>query len=248
MLIQACLNGSRAPGEHPALPITPEELAQAAADAVASGAGALHIHPRDAGGAQSLAAQDVGAALAAIRARCPGVPLGVTTAAWIEPEFERRLTLIYEWNELPALPDYASVNFNEDGALDVCNALLAHGVGIEAGLGTLDDVELLRTSGIATRCLRLLIEMEDDPADLALQLAEQMIQALDAANIKTPRLLHGYEESTWAVLAAALRYGYDTRIGLEDTLCLPNGRQARDNAELIAAARTLAQQAGRISS
>jgi uncharacterized protein (DUF849 family) len=27
MLIQACLNGSRVPGEHPALPGTPEELA-----------------------------------------------------------------------------------------------------------------------------------------------------------------------------------------------------------------------------
>ncbi len=28
MLLQACLNGSRTPGEHPMLPITPQELGQ----------------------------------------------------------------------------------------------------------------------------------------------------------------------------------------------------------------------------
>ena len=32
MLIKACLNGSRAPGEHPALPLTPTQLADAAHD------------------------------------------------------------------------------------------------------------------------------------------------------------------------------------------------------------------------
>lgn len=33
-----------------------------------------------------------------------------------------------------------------------------------------------------------------------------------------------------------LRYGYDTRIGLEDTLALPDGSLAPGNAELIALA------------
>ena len=38
--------------------------------------------------------------------------------------------------------------------------------------------------------------------------------------------------------------GYDTRIGLEDTLTLPGGQLAKDNAELVAHAVRKAQQIG----
>lgn len=40
--VQACLNGSRSPAEHAAVPVTAAELAAAAASAVATGAGSLH--------------------------------------------------------------------------------------------------------------------------------------------------------------------------------------------------------------
>lgn len=40
-----------------------------------------------------------------------------------------------------------------------------------------------------------------------------------------------------AVDAGAVAQGYATRIGFEDTLVLPNGEPARDNAELIRTAR-----------
>jgi beta-keto acid cleavage enzyme len=48
------------------------------------------------------------------------------------------------------------------------------------------------------------------------------------------------------VLEAALQHGYDTRIGLEDTLTLPDGSQAKDNAELVAFARSKAESIGLI--
>ena len=51
-MIKACLNGARAPGEHRALPLTATQLAADGAAAVAAGAQALHIHPRDATGAR----------------------------------------------------------------------------------------------------------------------------------------------------------------------------------------------------
>lgn len=46
-----------------------------------------------------------------------------------------------------------------------------------------------------------------------------------------------YENTAWPLLNVALQRGYDTRIGLEDTLYLPDGGMARDNAELVAFAR-----------
>ncbi|MBV9708567.1 MAG: 3-keto-5-aminohexanoate cleavage protein, partial [Chloroflexi bacterium] len=85
MLLKACLNGSRLPGEHPALPLTPQELARDAQLVVAAGTHALHIHPRSTNGEQSLAARDIAAALTAIREHCPGISVGVSTAIWIEP-------------------------------------------------------------------------------------------------------------------------------------------------------------------
>jgi uncharacterized protein (DUF849 family) len=230
MLIKACLNGSREPGTHPTLPLTAEELARDAALVVAAGAQALHIHPRAADGKQSLAAQDQAAAVAAIRTRCPGIPVGVSTALWIEPDVALRLRKVQEWT---VLPDFASANFDEPGVVDLCNALLECGIGVEAGISSVAEVELLLTSGFAERCLRVLIEPGEEDASAALASAAAIIHALDEASIRLPRLLHGFDAAAWSVLDATIRYGYDTRIGLEDTLTLPDGSQTAGNAELI---------------
>ncbi|MEO7910405.1 MAG: 3-keto-5-aminohexanoate cleavage protein [Roseiflexaceae bacterium] len=234
MLIKACLNGSRAPGAHPALPLTPAQLADAARAAVAAGAGALHIHPRRADGSQSFAPDDVAAAVAAVRAACPGMPVGGTTAAWVEPDSARRLALVQSWT---TCPDFVSVNFSEEGTEQLCAALLQSGVGIEAGLASADDARLLIASGLADRCVRLLIEPDDQATVAAtLAIAQAIVALLDRADIRTPRLMHGSEAATWPLLDEALRCGYDTRIGLEDTLVLPDGSSARDNAQLVATA------------
>ena len=103
MLIKVCLNGSRAPGEHPALPRTPEQLASAARRAVDAGAGALHVHPRRADGSQTLEAADVAAAIFALRAACPGIPIGISTGIWIEPDVERRRLLVATWETMTSI-------------------------------------------------------------------------------------------------------------------------------------------------
>jgi uncharacterized protein (DUF849 family) len=244
MLIKACLNGSRAPRAHPALPLHPIELAAAARDAVAAGAGALHIHPRRADGRQSLEPDDVAAAVAAVRAACPGVPLGVTTIAWAEPDLARRLALVRAW--ATSRPDFASVNFSEAGAADICAALLANGIKVEAGLMLLDDARRLIESGLASRCVRLLIEPDEPESTAALATVEAIEALLDGAGIQAPRLLHGVDATAWPLLDAALRRGYATRIGLEDTLSMPDGSPARDNAQLMAEARKRAARAERI--
>ncbi len=240
MLIKACLNGNREPGAHPALPVTPEELARDAEAVVAAGARALHIHPRRDDGQESLAAQDIATALTAVRARCPGIPVGVSTGIWIEPDVSRRLHRVLQWT---VLPDFASVNFSEPEIDDLCAALLALQVGIEAGLSSVADVELLVQLGLANRCLRILIEPPEDEIATALANTTAIIQALDAAHVQPPRLLHGSDATTWAVLDAALSYGYDTRVGLEDTLTLPDGSQTQGNAQLVALVASKASEA-----
>ena len=244
MLIKACINGSRKPGEHPALPLSPRELADAAFFTVAAGAGALHVHPRRADGIETLSAAECGAALAAIRARCPGIPTGLSTGAWIEPDVGRRLALVREWE---ALPDFASVNFSEPGALELCAILLEKGIGVEAGLFTDADARLLIESGLVSRCLRILLEPREIEPHAAMQTVRKIECVLDDAGVLTPRLLHGEDGAAWPVLAAALQRGYDIRIGFEDTLVLPDGKQGRDNAELVALACERARATGRLA-
>jgi uncharacterized protein (DUF849 family) len=241
MLIKACLNGSRAPGAHPLLPRTPQELAQATLGAVAAGAGALHIHPYRADGAQSLDPGDVAAAIVAVRAACPGVPLGTTTISLAELDPVRRLAQVRGWT---VLPDFASVNFSEEGAVELSHVLLERGVGVEAGLATLADAQLLLESGLADRCLRLLFEPDEQELAAALATVHAIEALLDAAHVQTPRLLHGMDATAWPLLDAAIERGYDTRIGLEDTLHLPDGQPARDNAQLVAIAVERAKSRG----
>jgi hypothetical protein len=67
--------------------------------------------------------------------------------------------------------------------------------------------------------------------------AASIDSVLGEVGIGLPRLHHGYDHATWYVLDAAVPAGRDIRIGFEDTLTLPEGALARDNAALVAAAR-----------
>jgi len=54
---------------------------------------------------------------------------------------------------------------------------------------------------------------------------------------QVPRLVHGTDEAVWSLLERAMRGGHVSRIGLEDTLLLPTGELATDNATLVRAAK-----------
>jgi uncharacterized protein (DUF849 family) len=242
VLLKACLNGSREVGEHPMLPVTPEQLAEAAREAVAAGAAAVHVHPRDRDGRQTLDPEACARALRAIRGACPGVPVGLTTGAWIEPDPERRLDLVSRWE---VAPDFASVNLSEAGAVELAHRLLERGIAVEPGLWTVADAQTLLASGLAARSLRLLVEpMEEDTA-AALATVAAIERLLTEAGVQTPQLQHGQDRTAWPVLRRALDAGRDLRIGLEDVLELPDGSPASGNAELVAAAARLAGEAGR---
>ena len=130
-LLQACLNGARLPQEHPHLPANPAALAADAARVAAAGAEALHVHPKDASGADTLDDEAVRATLAAVRSAAPGLAVSLTTGAWAVPDPQARVRAVRRWT---SLPDVASVNWHEPGAELVAAALLDRGVGVEAGL------------------------------------------------------------------------------------------------------------------
>ncbi|MGV9350066.1 3-keto-5-aminohexanoate cleavage protein [Streptomyces spiralis] len=228
-MMQVCLNGSRTAADGAVVPLTPEAMAESAAGAVAAGATEVHVHPRTPCGRESMSPRVVAAAVEAIRARVP-VPVGVTTGAWTEPDPAARPARVRGWT---VLPDVASVNWHEPGAEELAAALLARGVGVEAGIwsGT-DGAARFAASPLAPRVLRVLAEVTDPAPETAAESARALLAELGDAHGR-PVLLHGEEGGAWAVLRVAGRLGLDARIGLEDTMVLPDGERARSNAQLV---------------
>jgi len=198
---------------------------------VAAGAESIHVHVRDERGNETLAPDDVAETLAAIRAACPGTPVGVSTGAWIVPNLRERLDAIRSWD---VLPDFASVNLHEAGAAQVIQLLLDRGIGVEAGIWNAPAANALVQSGFGDHCTRILLE----PAEASCRALANLLQIEAALVGVTPRrLLHGLGRCAWEFVALAGQRQYDTRVGFEDTLRLPDGSAATSNAQLVAAAR-----------
>ncbi|MFJ9539399.1 3-keto-5-aminohexanoate cleavage protein [Streptomyces sp. NPDC101225] len=231
-MVQVCLNGPRGSADGAMVPLTPQAMAESAARAVAAGARDLHVHPKSPCGHDSLSPRVLAPTLAAIRARV-AVPVGVTTGAWAEPHAADRLERIRGWAGLPEPPDHASVNWHEEGAEEIAAALIELGVGVEAGIwsGT-DGAARFAVSPLGPRVLRVLAEVTDTSADTAEDTARALLSGVGRAHGR-PVLLHGEDGGAWPVLRLAGRLGLATRIGLEDTLLLPDGRRARSNAQLV---------------
>jgi uncharacterized protein (DUF849 family) len=237
VFLKACLNGPREPSEHPALPVTPAAIAAEAVAAVAAGADALHIHPKDPAGRDTLEPGAVAAVLEAVRAAVPGVPVGLTTAAPAAPGPAERIELVRAWD---VRPDFASVNWHEPGSPELAETLLDIGVGVEPGLWQPFAVSAWRTWPHRGRCVRLLLEITEDlPPDEAVAAARLLLSALGPDTGGIPVLLHGEGTSAWPVFGVAVREGLQARIGLEDSLLLPDGSPAGGNADLVTAARAL---------
>ena len=228
MIVQACINGARADGYHPQLPLAAEAIAIDAAACVSVGAAELHIHPRGPDGRESLSAVDE--TMCAVRRTCPGTFVGVSTGAWIEGNERRTRDCIAAWR---LLPDHASVNLSERDAPAVIALLHSMGVGVEAGLATVADAERFVALPDCRRALRILIEIEEQNLEKADAIADGIAQVIEHANVRRPILLHGFDATVWHFVKRAHQQRWSTRIGLEDGCQHPNGETASGNADLV---------------
>lgn len=244
-MIKVCVNGARSPTEHPRISGDPMITAAEAAAGIAAGAAAVHVHPKSADGHDSLRGSEVDRVVAALRITCPEAPIGVTSGAWAAPAVADRLAAIASWT---VLPDFASVNWHEDGADEVAGALRARGVGVEAGIWHEEGLRAWAASPHRSSCLRALVEIQPDVggagadvsdaggADPVAEHARRLVDGIAGREPELPILLHGEDATAWPALRLAFAWGLDTRVGLEDTLVLPDGTTAEGNGELVTTA------------
>ncbi|MFE2943483.1 3-keto-5-aminohexanoate cleavage protein [Streptomyces sp. NPDC059255] len=237
MFLKAAVNGGRLRTEHPAVPLTPAELAADVLAVTAAGADVVHLHVRDEADGQTIRPDALAEVLRAVRAAAPGAVVGTTTGLWTCSGPEERFALVEAWD---VLPDFASVAFGEEGAAETAALVVARGMELESAVWSLDDVPALLASPTLHRNVRILIEPMDEDPDTAVAHARAMADAVLAAGVTCPILYHGEEATVWPVLRAALADGRQARIGFEDGMELPDGTTAPDNRALVAAARALA--------
>jgi len=241
--------GRRGKSDHPAIPLTPDELAQDAAACLAAGASVLHLHVRDAAGRHSLSPELYADAIAAVR-RAVGdaLVIQITTEAVGRYAPEEQMAAVRA-----VRPEAVSLALRE----------LAPGEADKAGFAAF--MAWLQDEGIAPQII--LYDRQD--VDRLLQWAADGV--LDAAATSALFVLGRYAEGQrsnpvdllaflgvgpvpfrdWMVCAfgpneprcAALAglLGGHVRVGFENNLHRPDGRLAASNAELAGETARLLQ-------
>ena len=235
-------NGARrTKADHPALPMSAEELARAAAEAADAGAAMIHLHVRDAAGGHVLDAELYRAATAAIRrAVGDGIVVQITTEAVGRYQPPAQMQVVRE-----VRPEAVSLAVRElcpdAGAVATFAEFLAflrrERIAPQFILYDADDVmrfQQLVDRGIVPQrdpwVLYVLGRYTNGrgtkPADL--------LPFLAAAGNRFPGFMvcaFGREEAACGTAAALL--GGGVRVGLENNLYLPDGTVAPDNAALV---------------
>jgi uncharacterized protein (DUF849 family) len=232
-MLKAAINGVRKKSDHPNIPVTDIEILNEIKSSLKAGADAIHFHIRNRKGNESLFTEDLNRVFSLLRKELPDAKLGISSGEWILPDSQKRIEVIKNWE---MLPDFVSVNFDEEGAEEIAGILIKKGIGVEAGISFPIEAEKFVKSKIAEKCLRILIEPQEQEISEAEKNINEIESILDKSNISMPRLLHGFEKIVWDLIKLSREKGYSTRVGLEDTLTLPDGKIANSNAELISEA------------
>ncbi len=233
MTIQIAINGNR---NDQIVPKTTESIVESAILSIEKGAKSIHFHPRDNKGNETFKGGFVDNQIGQLRAKIKNVPIGISTGEWIEPNLDKRLEQIGSWKNIP---DFVSINYDENGFEKVTEMISKKGIKIEIGLSNLKSAKNFTESNLKGDFLRVLIEPPEQIVEYAVGTVNQIENHINNSKIKLPILLHGFNQTCWDLLELAFRKNYETRIGFEDTLTLPNGKNAKSNMELIEQAQRI---------
>lgn len=241
LFVAVAPNGARKTKEHhPALPITPEELASTAESCQAAGACMIHLHVRDDDGAHSLDPGRYREAMAAIRDACgEKMVIQVTTEAVGRYSPPEQMACIRD-----LVPEAASFAIREvvpDAEAEVEARRFffwAQEAGIQPQfiLYSAEDVarfEDLVSRGVLPPGPHFLLFVLGRYSEGQISAPADLLPFLAANRFQNPWSLcaFGPKEAACAIAGAAL--GGHARVGFENNLLLPDGSRAPDNAALV---------------
>lgn len=252
LIITAALTGAEVSKEaNPALPITPEEIAESAWKCQQAGASIVHIHARNPDGSATQDREVYREIIKGIRERCD-VIVQVSTGGAVGMSPQERLQPVTLGPDMATLST-GSVNFGPDLFVNTLDDIRAFAKTI-AENNVKPEVEVF-DSGMVQNALSLVRE-----GLLQLPLHFDFVLGVPGAMPGTPEALMYLrsllpEGSTWTVAGIgraelplgvmAIILGGHVRVGFEDNIYYQRGQLADGNEQLVARIARVAQELNR---
>lgn len=255
LIISVAITGAElSKKEHPGLPTTPAEQAQAAKECVDAGAAIIHLHVRDDQGKPSQEVGHFKRSVEAIHRACKVRPiLQFSTGGAVGEAMDRRIAPLALRPEMASF-NLGTINFGDEifantfpDMRELAKAFKQHEVIPELetyDLGHLANLKRLVKEGVLT-------------APFHVQFVLGVPGALqgDAFRDLAPLVTQLPENSTWAVAGigrfelplalVAIATGGHVRVGLEDNIYFKRGELAKSNAQLVERVVSMARLFGR---
>ncbi|GLQ05792.1 3-keto-5-aminohexanoate cleavage protein [Sneathiella chinensis] len=252
LIITVAPNGARkTQADHPALPISPEELAREAKACAAAGAAMIHLHVRKEDKTHTLDPARYREAMSAIRDACgDDILIQVTTEAVGLYEAPEQMAVIRE-----LAPQSASLAIREivpEGGEEQARAFL-HEI-VDGGtlphyiLYSADDLKrylLLRDQGVIPDRNEFLLFVLGRYTAGQVSHPGDLIPFLGELTQDIPWSVCAFGPLEHAAASAAVALGGHVRVGFENNMLLKSGETAGNNAELVQQIRDVAEAVGR---
>ncbi len=252
LIITAALTGAEVTrAQQPALPVTPEEIATAAAACAAAGASIVHVHARLADGTSTQEPAVYAEIIRLIRDRCDvivqlstGGAVGMTAAERIAP-----VALLPEMATL----SMGSVNFGDDVFLNLPGDMAAFLAEMQAA-GVVPEYEIFDAGMLHSlqRWLRRGLVALPLHVDLVLGVPGAMAGTPESLMFLRSQLPPGASWTVAGIGAAqlplatmAIVLGGHVRVGFEDNIYYRRGELAVSNAQMVDRIVRLAQELDR---
>ena len=252
LIITAALTGAEVTrGQQPHLPITPEEIGQAALEAYEAGAAIVHVHARQSDGSPTQDKAVYAEIKRMIESRCP-VIFQPSTGGATWHSAEERLQPV-ELNPEMATLSTGTCNFGEDIFSNpqrfyeqAARMMLERGVKPEFEVfeaGMIDNAMRLVRDGLVKPPLHFNFVL-GVPGAMSGSV-RNLCFLVDSIPKDATWTVSGIGRHETPLAMAAIAMGGHVRVGFEDNIYFYKGQLAKGNAELTARIARLAKELGR---
>lgn len=239
-IITAALTGPIATkADNSALPISPEEIAEAARGAWEAGAAIVHVHLRDHDGNPTADLAVADRVVGLIKERCDAL-VQLSTGVGLTVPFEEREALVEARPEMatlnPCTMSFAAGEFRNppEGVRRLAGRMRELGVKPELEIydtGHLDVALALHAEGLLAEPLQFSIVLGVRGGATAT--AANLVTLVDRLPEGCGWQAIGIGRANLAMTTIGLAMGGNARTGMEDTLLLRRGVPAASNAQLV---------------
>ncbi|MFT6557400.1 3-keto-5-aminohexanoate cleavage protein [Sneathiella sp.] len=240
LIITVAPNGARKTREdHPALPITPEQLAEEALLCKQAGASMIHLHVRDDAHRHSLDVGRYRAATDAIRACCgENLIIQATTEAVGQYTASEQMTVVRELQ--PQAASLAIRELVQEGDMGEATEFfheLAHlNIMPHYILYSEEDLQWFQTlveQGVIPEKNIFLLFVLGRYSAGQVSSPQDLLPFLTSLNMQVPWSVCAFGPMEHAAASAAVAMGGHVRVGFENNMRLKNGQLADRNSDLV---------------